>query len=812
MNESPKDREVEEIFTGPQTQPAMEIHQQAGNAQTTNMPGTANVDDLSSNQAAKIKAMVKAIDDLRHLGVEHQGLDLPRICVVGDQSAGKSSLIQALSGIKVPRADGCCTRCPMEVNLTNISNTGGRWKCRVLLMIKYAHTEKKTKKASNTDLPGWMGPWQEQPQKELMFAETYDKDEVEILISNAQMAILNPKVAHTTFVTTTRLAVGERSRPSEQEKFSPNVIRLEIEGVEYPCNLSFIDLPGIIALPENKSEGFLVQVVANLSTRYINSKSSVVILTLPMNNDVENSNAFRLVQTNDAEQRTLGVLTKPDLRPPMKPLADWQKKLLGKGNLRLGFGYHAVMMASDSSLPTETVLQNERDYFQSDQWSSIKSTHPDKLGIPALVSSLGHLLASKISEELPDIIIKINSRAATIDQALTEYPARPSIERFQFNLGQLISNFGSGLESLFSGEGRVSWDSRLRAEWELIKDGFRLSLIRSRPSVHFFSAVEDRTYSRLSGEPPTVPSTPKASKIGAKRADTVVIDADDEDDTTHNPKLPQKSTPSKQKSNVTVSVTDPQASQKPFTLEEITEINRSQNPIHLPNQIAPRAIEDMNKRSVAHWHPLAIQVVDKIGHLVANEITVLVCNIFRDYQNTAMAQEVSEAIEEFLRQGLSEQRKQVIKACRIERDYPLTVDKTGLTRETITALDALTKSRRSHRVMLEQAKLNEESAGQGRGKPRVVKEEEIDSQPDPYKTHFEIMAVSFFSTVKELIREIANKWRKTDSPCLLPNRCPALCRQRVPTDPGRALREVQTRPQRCRRGAAGHGRRHPRSP
>jgi ABC-type polysaccharide/polyol phosphate transport system ATPase subunit len=37
-------------------------------------------------------------------------LDIPAIGVLGSQSAGKSSLIEAISGITLPRAAGTCTR------------------------------------------------------------------------------------------------------------------------------------------------------------------------------------------------------------------------------------------------------------------------------------------------------------------------------------------------------------------------------------------------------------------------------------------------------------------------------------------------------------------------------------------------------------------------------------------------------------------------------------------------------------------------------------------------------------------------------
>jgi interferon-induced GTP-binding protein Mx1 len=37
-----------------------------------------------------------------------------QIVVVGDQSSGKSSVLEAISGIPFPRGSGLCTRCPIR--------------------------------------------------------------------------------------------------------------------------------------------------------------------------------------------------------------------------------------------------------------------------------------------------------------------------------------------------------------------------------------------------------------------------------------------------------------------------------------------------------------------------------------------------------------------------------------------------------------------------------------------------------------------------------------------------------------------------
>jgi len=40
-------------------------------------------------------------------------INLPQICVVGDQSSGKSSMLQGLTGINLPIGSGVCTRNPI---------------------------------------------------------------------------------------------------------------------------------------------------------------------------------------------------------------------------------------------------------------------------------------------------------------------------------------------------------------------------------------------------------------------------------------------------------------------------------------------------------------------------------------------------------------------------------------------------------------------------------------------------------------------------------------------------------------------------
>lgn len=50
-----------------------------------------------------------------------QYINLPRICVVGTQSAGKSSVLEAIVGMDfLPRGEGVVTRRPLELRLVHL--------------------------------------------------------------------------------------------------------------------------------------------------------------------------------------------------------------------------------------------------------------------------------------------------------------------------------------------------------------------------------------------------------------------------------------------------------------------------------------------------------------------------------------------------------------------------------------------------------------------------------------------------------------------------------------------------------------------
>ncbi|KAL8155603.1 hypothetical protein AgCh_000843 [Apium graveolens] len=72
---------------------------------------------IVSSYNERIRPLLDAIDKLRNLKVMQEGIQLPTIVVVGDQSSGKSSVLESLAGISLPRGQGICTRVPLIMRL-----------------------------------------------------------------------------------------------------------------------------------------------------------------------------------------------------------------------------------------------------------------------------------------------------------------------------------------------------------------------------------------------------------------------------------------------------------------------------------------------------------------------------------------------------------------------------------------------------------------------------------------------------------------------------------------------------------------------
>jgi Dynamin family len=185
---------------------------------------------ISQTAYAYSKREINAIvNTLRKFSIP-EVFPLPRIAVIGKQSSGKSSFIEGLSDITLPRGPHICTRCPIEVRMRDAPGT--KWSCKVSLNVDNA-----------------AGGGSESNSCRL-FRSTDEPKDVELILRQAQVAVVKGITDFTAVSHLTREECDEKFKIPEgntvkaDQHFSARPITVEIEGAD--SELTFIDLPGLI--------------------------------------------------------------------------------------------------------------------------------------------------------------------------------------------------------------------------------------------------------------------------------------------------------------------------------------------------------------------------------------------------------------------------------------------------------------------------------------------------------------------------------------------------------------------------------------
>ncbi|KIJ63510.1 hypothetical protein HYDPIDRAFT_40933 [Hydnomerulius pinastri MD-312] len=326
------------------------------------------------------------------------------IAVIGSQSAGKSSLIESISGITLPRSAGTCTRCPTECKL---SHSDAPWKCVVKLHF-------------NTDAKGMPTAVRLVP----FGAPITTKSDVEDRIKRAQRAILNPSTGPNKFLH------GEDPMPDKTEvSFSRNYVSLEISGKDL-ADLSFVDLPGLIASVGRAGNERDIELVKSLVTSYIEKPSCVILLTVACETDFENQGAHHLAKTFDPHgKRTVGVLTKPD-RIPAGEEDNWLK-IIRNETEPLVNNWYCVKQPSSQMLSKgitwTDARRQENEYFSVTQpWCSIDPQYQKYLRTNNLTERLSTILSELIAKRLPEIQEELTNALRDTEAKLRALPKAPS--------------------------------------------------------------------------------------------------------------------------------------------------------------------------------------------------------------------------------------------------------------------------------------------------------------------------------------------------------------------------------------------------
>ena len=709
---------------------------------------------------------------LRHLGIEDLGLPLPKIVVVGDQSTGKSSLIEGMSEIKVPRSTGTCTRCPMEINLTQDSSH--KWRCKVTIHKKFMYMgQLGTSRAGGKNMARIegatksrpLGPWTPQESDDYEFATITSASEVPNVLYLAQLAVLNPSHNYEDYAYVPGKA---RSAQEPQVKFSPNVVRLDISGRDLP-NLSFFDLPGIINVADLSEDAYLVDLVKNLVKEYVMTEDCINLLAITMTDDPANSSASKLLRDLKVDKKTVGCLTKPDRLMDDESLAQWIQILRGE-SFQLGHGYYVIKNNKDPHVDHATARREEADFFDQDEpWTGILRPYHKQFGTLQLQAALSDLLTMQIQKRyqfdllyfddkvslivnsLPRISEQVKNKAAFID---TELMALPEV--IQGNLPAVVMDelgkFSVELQKHIDGGSQMC---PFQKQFHELAIRFRHALANTKPKAVLREATtSSRTIPTRETPNGSVTSTPTPGPRGPPI--TIDIDSDDDSHAVRTPVVhrsgnkrpfytPNDSPNKMPRTESTFTQSSTKSTQsKYFTLPEVRQIIQ-RGYISLPGQIDPKAIEELIRLSMLHWGELADNFLAQTKKLCQNTILEQVREVFGHRQHTAYFAEILTICDNFLEESLAEQVQVAKRVLKWELAKPKTLNERAMSEARDEAQALLLSERRkvlAEPFLEEQEEKNTKQSNATSRDEKLAKVPNDKLVPEAFGPELKAMAVS----------------------------------------------------------------------
>ncbi|KAK6193509.1 hypothetical protein LQW54_012376 [Pestalotiopsis sp. IQ-011] len=381
---------------------------------------------VRDNSLLSDPSLLEKIDKLRDFNIG-QHVPLPQLVVVGDQSSGKSSLLESLTGVPFPKDQSLCTR-----HATQITSRRSDQDYVQIRIIAGPHASEDHKK----EVSGFCVKLNSSLEFRNQFVEILKK-------ANEKMGLR----------VDLKTGVGA--------VFSEDVLKIEIHGPSEDY-LTIIDVPGIFRTTTEGTTKDDMLMVRDLVKRYVRDSRTIILAVLPANVDIATQEILELAEDYDKHgERTIAVLTKPDL--VIEPSAQAAVCELVKGNRRpLTLGYFLVRnRGGESNAVVPPALD---DMFRLDPWNDLPR---DRVGIAALKSVLAVLLMEITRREFPRLIRDIGERTRECKKELDSLGPTRQDEREQ-------RSFLSQVAGAFQDRARAALAADYNADEAFAQDELRL--------------------------------------------------------------------------------------------------------------------------------------------------------------------------------------------------------------------------------------------------------------------------------------------------------------------------------------------------
>jgi hypothetical protein len=363
------------------------------------MPASIESSLDTAGLATEQRGLLDLIDKLQFCQLDN--VKLPQIVVVGDQSAGKSSVLEALTGTPFPRDAGACTRFATEIRMRR----------------------SKEARLGVSIIPDKNRPFEEQNRLRQFGGDVHGDTSFESLMRNAVDQIA-PKHVPGRFA-------------------ARDVLVVEKTGPDMPL-LTLVDLPGLVRVANRDQSEYDIQTIEALSDRYMKSSRTIILAVIGGNNDYVQAPILQKARRFDPKgSRTIGVLTKPDLTEQI----GLEDKFIGlvsnqdsENNFKLGWYVLLNPGPPRTGEPwpsAEERRQREDEFFGRGKWSTLP---PSMCGIGALRQKLSLQLQRHIGRHIKSLRRQIQQALERCERELKAMgTARDTVEEMRQEMGELFS-------------------------------------------------------------------------------------------------------------------------------------------------------------------------------------------------------------------------------------------------------------------------------------------------------------------------------------------------------------------------------------
>ncbi|ETO30185.1 dynamin [Reticulomyxa filosa] len=329
--------------------------------------------------------MINLFDEIRSKFPLDKDLKIPSIVVIGDQSHGKSSLLELISGIELPKGEGMVTRVPLELRLRNIDE-------------KKSEEQIQTEDEMSVD---------EYVEIEASWLESGEKKK-KFLLNETEKAVKEY----------TQKAIDEDDKRSVAEK--PIIMTVFKKNT---LDLTLIDLPGIIRNPGVFDDPSAPDLIKKMINHYVSREEVIILNVLQCGDDPQTCESMRIsYQLDKAWARTLLVYTKID-KEEISSVISKYKGLITSYQVPTENIFFVRNRSHDDLHKAKMTLRKAQDqeswYFEKNK-TQLEEIPNQCLGSVNLAGRLHQLLKGALKKLLPDITQRLETKEKQLQKRKKE--------------------------------------------------------------------------------------------------------------------------------------------------------------------------------------------------------------------------------------------------------------------------------------------------------------------------------------------------------------------------------------------------------